>query len=91
VEFDVMQWLSTLSGTVVRTAIVLFVMLNAVALATVAVKRDRALVQRWTSPWLAANVLLVGAGVGTPLLVGITKFAITALAGAGQMAVSFVK
>ena len=90
-EFDVMQWLTTLSGTVVRTAIVLFVVLNAVALGIFAVKRDRALVQRWTSPWLAANIVLVGAGVGTPLLVGITKFAITALAGAGQMAVSFVK
>jgi hypothetical protein len=91
VEFDVMQWLSALSGTVVRASIVVFIVINAVALAAFAVKRDRALVQRWTSPWLAANVLLIGAGLGTPLLVGITKLAITALAGAGQIAVSVVK
>jgi len=91
VDFDVMQWLSAISGAVIRTSIVLFVVVNAVALAVFAVKRDRSLVQRWTSPWLATNLVLVGAGVGTPLLVGITKFAITALAGAGQMAVSFVK
>lgn len=90
-EFDVMQWLSAVSGTVVRTAAVLFVIVNAVALGTLAVKRDRSLVQRWTTPWLATNLILVGAGVGTPLLIGITKFAITALAGAGQMAVSIVK
>ena len=90
-DVDIMQWLSVLSSTVIRLSVVLFVIVNAVALGVFAVKRDRALVQRWTSPWLATNLLLVGAGVGTPLLVGITKFAITALAGAGQMAVSFVK
>ena len=90
-DVDILQWLSVLSSTIVRLSIVLFVLVNAVALGAFAVKRDRALVQRWTSPWLATNVLLIGAGVGTPLLVGITKFAITALAGAGQMAVSFVK
>jgi len=90
-DVDIMQWLSVLSSTVIRLSVVLFVIVNAVALGVFAVKRDRALVQRWTSPWLATNLLLVGAGVGTPLLVGITKFAITAMAGAGQMAVSFVK
>ena len=90
-DVDILQWLSVLSSTIVRLSVVLFVLVNAVALGVFAVKRDRALVQRWTSPWLAANCLLVGAGVGTPLLVGITKFAITAMAGAGQMAVSFVK
>lgn len=86
-----MQWLTTLSGTIVRTAIVLFVIVNAVAVATFAVKRDRALVQRWTSPWLATNLILIGAGVGTPLLVGLTKFAITAFAGAVKAAASTVK
>jgi len=90
-DVDIMQWLSVLSSTVIRLSVVLFVIVNAVALGVFAVKRDRALVQRWTSPWLATNLLLVGAGVGTPLLVGITKFAITAMAGAGQMAVSFIK
>ncbi len=90
-DFDIMQWLGALSSTIVRLCVVLLVVVNAVALAVFAVKRDRSLVQRWTAPWLATNMVLVGAGVGTPLLVGITKFAITALAGAGQMAVSFVK
>jgi len=90
-DVDIMQWLSVLSSTIIRLSVVLFVLVNAVALGVFAVKRDRALVQRWTSPWLATNFLLVGAGLGTPLLVGITKFAITAMAGAGQMAVSFVK
>ena len=90
-DFDVMQWLSILSSTIIKLSVVLFVIVNAVALGVFAVKRDRALVQKWTSPWLGANLLLIGAGVGTPLVVGITKFAITALAGAGQMAISFVK
>jgi hypothetical protein len=91
VEFDVMQWLSAVSSTVIKLSVVLFVIVNAVALGVFAVKKDRAMVQQWTSPWLATNLVLVGAGLGTPLVVGITKFAITALAGAGQMAVSFVK
>jgi hypothetical protein len=86
-----MQWLSALSTTVIKLSVVLFVIVNSVTLGVFAVKRDRALVQRWTSPWLGANMLLIAAGVGTPLVVGITKLAITALAGAGQMAVSIVK
>jgi len=90
-DADIMQWLGAVSSTVVRLAAVLFVLVNGVALAVFAVKRDRSLVQRWTSPWLATNLVLVGAGVGTPLLIGITKFAVTMVAGAGQMAVSFVK
>jgi len=90
-DADILQWLGSLSSTVVRLCALLFVVVNAVALGVFAVKKDRSLVQRWTSPWLATNFLLIGAGIGTPLVVGITKFAITALMGAGQTAVSFVK
>ena len=90
-DVDILQWLSSLSATVIRASIVLFVAVNAVALATFAVRRDRSLVQRWTSPWLATNLVLIGAGVGTPLLIGLAKFAVTAFSNAAHVAVSAVK
>lgn len=90
-DAQLMDWLTALSSTVVRICIILFVALNGAALAAVALKRDRSLVQKYTSPWLAANLTLIGAGIGTPLLLGLTRFAVSAMASAGQMAVSFVK
>lgn len=90
-DAQIMDWLTAISSTVVRLSIILFVALNGAALAALALKRDRSLVQKYTSPWLAANLTLVGAGLGAPLLVGLTKFAVSAMASAGQMAVSFVK
>jgi len=74
-------WLSSVSGFVFRACAVLFVVLNVGAVGLVATTRSRALVQRWTSPWLAANLLLVGAGAGVPLMAGIAKAAVRAVSG----------
>ena len=88
---QILDWLSGFSWVVVRLCLFLFVALNVAMIALLVARRDRLLVQKWTSPWLAANAVLIGAGVGTLLLVGLTKFAVSAVANAGQMAVSFVK
>jgi hypothetical protein len=50
-----------------------FVGINAVALGALVTSRSRALVQRWTSPWLAVNIILLGTGAGVPLLAGVCK------------------
>ena len=80
-DAQVIGWLSAVSGTVLRVSATLFVLLNAAAVGVVMLKRDRSIVQRWTSPWLAANLLLIGAGAGVPLVAGIAKLAVSAVAG----------
>jgi hypothetical protein len=50
-----------------------FVAINGVAVAALLASRSRALVQRYTSPWLAVNILLLGTGAGVPLLAGVCK------------------
>jgi hypothetical protein len=50
-----------------------FVAINGVAVAALLASRSRSLVQRYTSPWLAVNILLLGTGAGVPLLAGVCK------------------
>ena len=90
-EAQVLEWLSGFSSIVVRLSIGVFLALNATMVAILVVRRDRALVQKYGSPWLAANLVLIGAGVGTPLLVGLTKFAVSMVSGVASAAVSAVK
>lgn len=78
-DVSLIDWLSSVSNFVFRTAAMLFVVVNAGAAAMVVSTRSRALVQRWTSPWLAVNLLLLGAGAGVPLVAGIAKAAAGAL------------
>lgn len=50
-----------------------FVLVNVTAAGVVLVTRSRAVVQRFTSPWLATNILLLGTGVGVPMIAGVCK------------------
>lgn len=50
-----------------------FVLVNATAVGVILVTRSRAVVQRFTSPWLAANIILLGTGVGVPMVAGVCK------------------
>jgi hypothetical protein len=87
-DAEILAWLSSISSTVVRVSIVLFAAVNIAAAGVFLSRKDRRLVQKWTGPWLATNALLIGAGLGTPLVVGITKLAVTAIATLGGSAVA---
>lgn len=78
-DLAITTWLSSISDFVFRTCAILFVVLNVGAIGLVVTTRSRALVQRWTSPWLAVNLLLLGAGAGVPLMAGIAKAAVRAV------------
>jgi hypothetical protein len=90
-EAAVFDWIDGVTGAVVRVSVVLFVAVNAVAVARITATRDRSLVQRWTSPLLAVNLVLLGAGLGTPLLAGMAKFAVRAVASTGEVLLRFVR
>jgi hypothetical protein len=81
VDNQVISWLSGFSDSVFRICALLFVAVNGLAVGALMVKRDRSLVQRWTSPWLATNLLLLGAGAGVPLVTGALKLVVSVVAG----------
>lgn len=62
------QWLDRLGTEALFAAITLFVLVNGAFVAGVLVSRDRALVNRWTSRVLAADLALLGLGLGVPAL-----------------------
>jgi hypothetical protein len=79
-EQRILEWLDTVGWTAFILSAVAFVAVNGFAIAMVVAKRDRELVNRWTARFLAANVLLLGTGVGVPLLTMAARFTVVATA-----------
>ncbi len=86
-EASILEWLGSANGVLVRLAASLFLALNVGAVLAVGIKRDRSFVNKWTSPWLAANMTLVGVGLGAPLLIGMAKFCVRMMASTGHFLV----
>ena len=78
-DLTVISVLDSIKSIAMTLAIGAFVLINGVAIAALLANRSRTLVQRWTSPWLAANLLLLGVGAGVPLLTGICKSVVQAI------------
>jgi len=75
-ENSVLDWLASVGSTAFRWSAVGFVLVNAAAVAAVVLTKDRTLVNRWTGRILAANLVLVGTGIGIPLVAAASRFAI---------------
>ncbi len=88
---DLLTWLAGTGSWAWHTALALFLLLNGAAILALVVTRNRALVDRWTSRWLAANVALIGFGVGGPLVTGALRLVVSALPDFGQAAASLPK
>jgi hypothetical protein len=63
----IVSWLDGVGATAFTVSAVAFVALNVVAITAVVMTRDRGLVNRFTPHFLAANLLLLGTGLGVPL------------------------
>ncbi len=72
-------WLDAAGARLFATCAVLFLALNGGAAATFLLKRDRGLVNRWTARWLAANLALLGAGLGVPLVAKVVRATVDAV------------
>lgn len=68
-----------LGATVFRWSLAAFVLLNGAAVAAVLLTRSQALVSRWTSRWVAANMLLLATGLGVPAVTVAMKLVINAV------------
>ncbi|MCC6771359.1 MAG: hypothetical protein IT360_09135 [Gemmatimonadaceae bacterium] len=76
-ETALLDWLARTGSRVFTLAAWGFVLVNGAAVAAVFLTRDRTLVNRWTGRLLAANLVLVGGGLGIPLLASAARLAIT--------------
>ncbi len=85
-ESAVLDWLSRVGASAFTYSAALFVLVNGAAVAAVAITRDRTLVNRWTGRLLAANLLLLGTGLGIPLVSAMTRLGIMAVSPAARMA-----
>ncbi|MBL8981649.1 MAG: hypothetical protein JNL26_05665 [Gemmatimonadetes bacterium] len=87
-ESTLLAWLGGIGATAFRWSLTAFVVINGVAIATLILTRDRALVNRWTGRVLAANLVLAGTGLGIPLVTSLTRLAVAAvLPGGVQQAI----
>jgi hypothetical protein len=78
--------LEALGHWAIAAAIVVFCLANALFITTVLIRRDRRLVDRWTGPWLAANLAAAALGAGAPLVTGMLRLVLGALPDLGTMA-----
>jgi hypothetical protein len=74
-----LDWLASVGSRAFTVSLGLFVLVNGVALAAFFITRDRAMVNRWTGRLLATNMVLVGTGLGVPMVTSIARLAITAM------------
>ncbi|MEP7347605.1 MAG: hypothetical protein ABI877_20210 [Gemmatimonadaceae bacterium] len=74
------QWLDSVGARAFSISATLFVLVNGAAIAVLAIKRDYTLVNRWTSRLLAVNLVLLGTGVGLPLVTTLARSAMMAIA-----------
>lgn len=79
-EAAVLSFLEGLSSTVFRIAAVCFVLVNGTAALAFVMSRSRRLVDAWVPRVLAADAVLLAAGLGVPLVAGLARFGVRALA-----------
>jgi hypothetical protein len=78
-QAEVVAWLDRFGSTAFTLSAWAFVILNAAGAAVIAWKRDRTMVNRWTSRFLAANLVLLGTGLGVPVAALAVRSAIVTL------------
>ena len=88
---DLLVWLAGTGSLLWHTALTGLLLVNATAIAAVLLTRDRSLVDRWTPRWLAANLALLGAGIGGPVLLSAARLVISALPDVGWVAATLPK
>lgn len=79
-EAAILAWLQDLAIRAFGISLFLLLAIDGAFALVLFATRDRALVNRWTSRVLAANLLLAGTGVGVPVLALGSRLAVRAIA-----------
>lgn len=75
-DVTVLSWLQRTGWSAFTWALAGILLVNGVALFAFFWKRERSLVNAWTGPVLAANIVLVAIGIGIPLITSAARLAI---------------
>jgi hypothetical protein len=67
-EAAILAWLQDVAIRAFGLSLFLLLAIDAVFAVILLAKRDRGIVNRWTSRVLAANLVLAGTGIGIPML-----------------------
>jgi len=79
-EAAMLAWLQDLAIRAFGISLFLALAIDGAFALIVLATRDRAIVNRWTSRVLAANLVLAGTGVGVPVLALTSRVAVRAIA-----------
>lgn len=77
---SLVQWLDIVGSIVFWACVVGLVAVNGVAATAFFSRRSRESVNRWTTPVLAANLILIVTGVAVPALTYFARTAVVAIA-----------
>lgn len=88
---DLIAWLAQAGSWAWHSALTLFVVVNAGAGLAVLVNRSQSMVDRWTPRWLAANIALLGFGLGMPVVSWALRLGLSLLPDLGSSAVALPK
>ena len=75
-DVTVLNWLQRTGWSAFTWALAGVLLVNGVALVAFIWKRERSLVNAWTGPVLAANIVLVAIGIGVPMVTSAARLAI---------------
>ena len=76
-DSTIVEWLNTVGSRAFVWSLGAFVVVNTIAIIAFVVRRDRTLVNRWTGRVLAADLLLIGTGVGVPVMTTMAKMTVS--------------
>lgn len=79
-EAAILAWLQNVAIRAFGISLFLLLAIDGAFALIVFLKRDREIVNRWTSRVLAANLVLAGTGVGVPMLALGSRVAVQAIA-----------
>ncbi len=77
----VLNWLDSASILILRLALGGLLLVNLTAAVGYLKAPGHRFVDRWASSWLAANLILLGAGAGAPLVAGVAKLVVAGMSG----------
>lgn len=79
-EAAILAWLQSVAIRAFGISLFLLLAIDVAFALVLLVKRDREIVNRWTSRVLAVNLVLAGTGVGVPMLALGSRVAVRAIA-----------
>ncbi len=75
-DVTALSWLQRIGWSAFTWALAGMLLVNVLALFAFLWKREKSLVNAWTGPILAANIVLVAIGLGVPLVTSAARLAI---------------